>query len=681
MKRRRQIQTIQRLAAVRPGTFDGDARTVEAVLSTGARVLRVPWFDDPFYEELAIDADSVRLERLNSGAQVLNNHRQDGLEDILGVIERAWIESGEVLIRIRFGERDEIQGFVRDVGNGTIRNLSTAYRVYEFEQDPERLQDGLPIFRATDWEPFEASFVTVPADPGAQVRSGVSGDEETYPCTFAGVETMAATKKKASRRAAGTASETKPATTPAEETRADETEEQPETEAEEPETPEPQERGSEQTGEVDDPADVQQSQERARSVAILGMCRQLGADGIDLAHELIEGKATMAQARKRVQSELEGRETPIASTRVTREEGDSICEGIRLGMYHRCRMSIDGKPVQVTDQVRRYAGMSLLRIGEEFLRLGGESTSYGKGELAERALRYVATRTSGHATSDFPSLLEDMVNKSLLDQYAMHPETYSQWASRRDLPDFKQASATRLHEGTALQAVPEDGTVKYAEFVDSGEKWGLVEYALLVALTRKALINDDLDAFTRIPQNFVRQARRLESTVVWNLIKANPVMEDGNPLFDAAHGNTQGTTALDVDGLGIARQLMFKQTDKQGNFIQPVGRHLRVPPELETKAAKLLADITPNTIDESNVWRSSISTMFAEPRLTDASQWYMFADGGDTPTVEYGLLSGEMGPRITTQPGWTHTGLEYRVQHDFGAGAVDWRGAVLLDES
>ena len=63
------------------------------------------------------------------------------------------------------------------------------------------------------------------------------------------------------------------------------------------------------------------------------------------------------------------------------------------------------------------------------------------------------------------------------------------------------------------------------------------EIGLGFAITRKALVNDDLDAFARIPQKFGRMAKNLESDLVWYQILKNANMADGNALFSAAHRN------------------------------------------------------------------------------------------------------------------------------------------------
>ncbi len=45
------------------------------------------------------------------------------------------------------------------------------------------------------------------------------------------------------------------------------------------------------------------------------------------------------------------------------------------------------------------------------------------------------------------------------------------------------------------------------------------------------------------------------------------------------------------------------------------------------------------------------------------------------PVLEYAYLSSAQGPQMASREGWDVLGQEFRVVLDFGAGAVDWRGA------
>jgi hypothetical protein len=104
-------------------------------------------------------------------------------------------------------------------------------------------------------------------------------------------------------------------------------------------------------------------------------------------------------------------------------------------------------------------------------------------------------------------------------------------------------------------------------------------------------------------------------------------------------------------------------------------KHLVVGPELETAAERLLASIYAATFMDANPFASKL-TLMVEPRITDSS-WYVFADPAVMPVLEYAYLSSAQGPQMSSREGWDVLGMEFRVVLDFGAGAVDWRGAYF----
>src|SRR5262245_46231762 len=79
--------------ALQPATLNPSARTIELVWTTGARVRRASWWSgDEWLEELSLADDAVDLGRLNAGAPLLAAHDSWGLDGVLGVVERAWLQ-------------------------------------------------------------------------------------------------------------------------------------------------------------------------------------------------------------------------------------------------------------------------------------------------------------------------------------------------------------------------------------------------------------------------------------------------------------------------------------------------------------------------------------------------------------------------------------------------------------
>ena len=102
------------------------------------------------------------------GASVLNSHRQDGLDQIVGTVDDVWLAGDEVRARIRFSDREEVRPIVDDIRNGIIRFLSVGYEVTQWRDGTE---GGAQTRTATRWTAREVSFVPVAADPRSRTRN------------------------------------------------------------------------------------------------------------------------------------------------------------------------------------------------------------------------------------------------------------------------------------------------------------------------------------------------------------------------------------------------------------------------------------------------------------------------------------------------------------------------------
>lgn len=161
------------------GEVNEESRTVELTFTTGADVVRFDWATGKrFIERLSMDPKHIRMDRLRSGAPLLNSHSAYTLAHQIGVVERADIEGKKGTATVRFSKRDDVEPFYRDVIDKIIRNVSVGYRVHRFEETQGK--NEMPVRTATDWEPYEISMVLMGVDAGAQVRS--SKDIPTNPC-------------------------------------------------------------------------------------------------------------------------------------------------------------------------------------------------------------------------------------------------------------------------------------------------------------------------------------------------------------------------------------------------------------------------------------------------------------------------------------------------------------------
>ena len=183
-----------RLAPV--GSVDTQARTAEVVFSTGAPVRRQRWIGwdtlIPFDEILTVSREAINMERLNAGAPALDSHSTWTTSSQVGVIENARVEKSNALARVRFpskGVDPAADRMFSMVDEGIIRNVSVGYSIDEIEIHVSTKPGEIEQRIVKRWTPWEISFVTVPADPGAQVRAADA--QRQFPIEIRGVEIRA----------------------------------------------------------------------------------------------------------------------------------------------------------------------------------------------------------------------------------------------------------------------------------------------------------------------------------------------------------------------------------------------------------------------------------------------------------------------------------------------------------
>src|SRR6185436_15298331 len=332
---------------------------------------------------------------------------------------------------------------------------------------------------------------------------------------------------------------------------------------------------------------------------------------------------------------------------------------------------------KLDDGARHYRSMTLMELGRFVLERRGIKVRQlaDKSELAGACLG-LEVRAGFHTTSDFANILADAFNKSLRMEYQEAPATYRAITKMTTAPDFKNINRVQLGDAPQLLEVLEHGEFKRGTISDGKETYALKTFGRVFAITRKALINDDTSAFSKMAAMFGRSARALESDLVWEQITSNPQMGDGNNLFSAAHGNLDSAgSGIDVGALSAGRSAMRKQTGLDGQLINIAAAYIITPTDLETEAEQIVMPITPNSTTQVNPFSGKLQTI-AEPRLdaNSATAWYLAASPSQVDIIELCMLEGQTGPRVESRIGFDVDGVETKCAHDVAAKVLDWRG-------
>jgi HK97 family phage major capsid protein/HK97 family phage prohead protease len=186
------FSTLTKIDSVR--FFEGE--TLKRALSTEfrsvdeERTLEFPFASEEpverYYgmEVLSMDTKSMDLSRLNDGAPLLYQHDPDR---IVGVVQKAYIKNKRGYAKVKLANNElgrEMQELIKD---GIIRNVSFGYKINQMEAD----ESTSPVtYRATSYQPFEISLVTVPADQTVGIGRAFSHNEGTETASAVSTQTI-----------------------------------------------------------------------------------------------------------------------------------------------------------------------------------------------------------------------------------------------------------------------------------------------------------------------------------------------------------------------------------------------------------------------------------------------------------------------------------------------------------
>jgi ATP-dependent protease ClpP protease subunit len=416
--------------------------------------------------------------------------------------------------------------------------------------------------------------------------------------------------------------------------------------------------------------------ERARVDGIFKAVRAAKLDS-DFAQALIRDGVPLADAHARVIDQVA--EMNSSPETINAVPGRVLSDGVdrfRAGVT----ASLSAKAGLDGGERNEFSSMTLSELARASLSVRGlKPVVSGKNELVKYAFQPVMAGGM-HSTSDFGEILADVASKSMMKGFSEAEETFREWTSTGSLPDFKPAKRVGLNAFTKLAEVQEGAEYTYGTIGDHGEPIVLATYGKLFAITRQAIVNDDLSVFTRIPNFMGRAALRTIGDLVYAVVSSNPAMADGTALFHADHGNLAGSggaPSMATINNGIVAMVRQKDRDKKtaGSNIRP--KYILAPWALRSVVLQVLnSEYDPSkSTRAANTVRGSVEPVFdARLDAASATAWYLAADQGQQDTVEVAYLDGVETPTLEQQAGWSIDGAEFKVRIDAGVKALAWEG-------
>ena len=320
------------------------------------------------------------------------------------------------------------------------------------------------------------------------------------------------------------------------------------------------------------------------------------------------------------------------------------------------------------DMANPFRGLTMAEMARSTLEMKGVTTSgMGKMDLVAAAF----THTSG----DFGNLLSGVANKSMMKGYSETQEVFEQFCSIGSVSDFKINERVDIGTFPSLREVRAGAEFKNATMGDRKEQVKIATYGEKFSITRQAIINDDLGAFTKIPQKMGMAAKRTIGDLVFAILTSNPDMGDDIPLFDALHKNI-GTGAMTSATVDALRVLMAKQKDGAA-VLNILPEFMLVPTALRGTAMQIMESETEILAAKNSTARNTVrglATVISDARLdaSSATAFYLMA-GQMYDAIEVSYLDGNSAPMLEQQAGWDIDGTEFKVRIDAGVSALDYK--------
>lgn len=118
-------------------------------------------------------------------------------------------------------------------------------------------------------------------------------------------------------------------------------------------------------------------------------------------------------------------------------------------------------------------------------------------------------------------------------------------ARQRTLPNFKESTSIRIGEMVRLEVMTESGEFKHTSRAESGEVMRLKIFGRMINVSRKLLIDDDLNLLGDMSAAKGQAAAQTEAEQLVGQLTGNPDLSDGTPVLDVSRGNS-------VSGAGSA---------------------------------------------------------------------------------------------------------------------------------
>jgi len=299
-------------------------------------------------------------------------------------------------------------------------------------------------------------------------------------------------------------------------------------------------------------------------------------------------------------------------------------------------------------------------------------------------------RAEGPSTIAVPGILSNVANKFLAAGFYYTEQSWRQISKIKTANDFKQMSTYRLTGSNKFKKVAPGGEIKHGTLSELSYTNQVDTYGILIGMDRRDIRNDDLGAFTSIPQELGRGGGDSLNEIFWTeYLDDSAFYPTDKSLLNYDDGATD--SVLSLAGLDNADSLFALQTKPDGTPLGVMPKILLVPRSLYATAKNLMAGMvtasaqSTATVTVANVWQGMfdvVSSVYLQSSAItgySATAWYLLADPQNIATIEVAFLDGVETPTVeSSEFEFDRLGLSMRAFMDWGCNKQEYRGGIKL---
>ena len=718
IKRRKELDARHQAKPIEGGSIVRQFGTVKDGRAVIATETPIDIYDqDRGWIKQVLLMDGVRFRNAKRQLPIVDSHNDKTVRNVFGSIRNIDIEGEEMLGLPDFASDPDSQIVATRYTEGHLNDFSIDAQILERQFIREgqtyttrqgKVIEG-PAEIVTAWEPHNASICATGADPNSTVRRSYDQErvermDESLMATLKGLglpegmtdpmQIIVYLAGKAAGQAGSDAAPMRQVESMAG------MEKEPE-ETMRAEHVEPTE-DTEKKVEAEVARQLKAADDRRKTIVAHCTLAKLERSFADALVDDPSVTVEIAQERiiRKMASQPLGGAVEGSSFSVTESEHDKFMAQASAGLVQRCfQGQIKTQKAPDVQGAEHFRNLGLYRLAEACVRrMGVNPEHHNKGDIVRIAMghpgiagRLNIRRSSDvyHTSGSFSSLLLDAANKTLTASYVEAPYTWDQWVRQaQSVDDFKNINRISLGESPNLEVVPEGKDYPEGKVVDQRKSYKIEKYGKEFTVTWETVINDDLDALSRIPAMHGSAARRTQEKAIYDVFLSNPLMPDGFNLFSASHTSgtnlSGGAAAPSKTTLDKAFEVMGKQKGLNSDVFLGLTPSILLVPLAYAGTALELVNSTASVESEKN---SGVSNLYgrggarqlrvvASPYLdaNSGTNWYAIADNSLIDTVEISFLSGEESPVLESDYNIRNDSYIYTVRQSFAAAVIEHRG-------